>query len=194
MDALVLWREAALRGKLARSPSRSPSPGSEFNGRSRLKDIEEESPYFDGEGRHSARSSTDMSGTTVSEGGTPDGQTMTPRPSSSSWVRWWSRSRQAETAQRPDLRPMNTAPSSVVGRSVNVVCVAELLTVVSIHFLYSNGVVGQASMSQVRNPQNARHRLPQPCLCHQNWKAQLQTSLPTRRENRRENGMPRRCG
>lgn len=111
MDALVLWREAALHGKLARSPSRSPSPGYEYDRRSRLKGIEEESPYSDHEGRNSARSSADMSGTTISGGDNADGQTTTSRPSSSSWVRWWSRSRREE---RPDLRSMNTAPSSVV--------------------------------------------------------------------------------
>ncbi|KAF9814396.1 hypothetical protein IEO21_05130 [Rhodonia placenta] len=93
MDALLLWRDAALRGKLASSPtpSRSPSPG------------------------HSPRSSSDMSESTVV--GRDSDTRSTASPYSSSWVRWWGRSRRAETAQRPDLRPMNTAPSTMV-RSV----------------------------------------------------------------------------
>jgi len=50
------------------------------------------------------RTPSDMSGSTVTE--------KTP-PSSSSWVRWWSRSRNAEPAQRPNLKSMNTAPPTV---------------------------------------------------------------------------------
>ncbi|PCH40827.1 LNS2-domain-containing protein [Wolfiporia cocos MD-104 SS10] len=105
MEALVLWREAALQGRLARSPSRSPSPGTDYI--ARLKGIEEEERHSDDERRHPDRAATDMSDSTVKASEGP------ARPSSSSWVRWWSRSRRAETAQRPDLRPMNTAPSSV---------------------------------------------------------------------------------
>ncbi|TFY64494.1 hypothetical protein EVJ58_g2591 [Rhodofomes roseus] len=105
MDALVLWRDAALRGKLARSPSRSPSLSWEER-RSRLKNIDEEVPYAsDEEPLHMDRTKSDMSGSTVTE--------KTPPPSSSSWVRWWSRSRNEEPTQRPNFKSMNTAPSTV---------------------------------------------------------------------------------
>lgn len=125
MDALVLWRDAALRGKLARSPSRSPSPG--WGGsRTPLKNIDEEGPYASDEDRRrpKERTSSDMSGSTVAE--------KTPPPSSSSWVRWWSRSRNAEPAQRPNLKSMNTAPTTMVRRS-------PLLCTLVLIFVHSKG-------------------------------------------------------
>ncbi|CCM00174.1 uncharacterized protein FIBRA_02202 [Fibroporia radiculosa] len=105
MDALVLWRDAALHGQLAQSQSRSPSPGAQ------LKDIQEEASYSDEERRQLKRSSANLSGTTMFA--PTNGDIAAPRPSSSSWVRWWSRSRRTENAQRPDLRAMNTAPSTM---------------------------------------------------------------------------------
>ncbi|KZT05643.1 LNS2-domain-containing protein [Laetiporus sulphureus 93-53] len=102
-DALIPWREAALRGKLTTSPSRSPSPG--WDGRSRLNNIEEEAPYSDDEQRRA-----DIAKTTANTSNTEGAVTHL---SSSSWVRWWSRSRRTDNAQRPGLRAMNTAPSTL---------------------------------------------------------------------------------
>ncbi|KAI0941358.1 hypothetical protein AcW1_004905 [Taiwanofungus camphoratus] len=117
MGALVIWRESALRDKFLESQSRSPSPTSDDD-RSRLKNIEEEA-YSSDERRNPKRISTDLSDAAFSNGADTsiDQTTPTPRPSSSSWTRWWSRSRRAETAPRPDLRSMNTAPSTVIPRT-----------------------------------------------------------------------------
>ncbi|EMD40588.1 hypothetical protein CERSUDRAFT_130588 [Gelatoporia subvermispora B] len=91
MDALVLWRKSALRNKALHLPSRSTSPAS------RLGDIEEETP--------GAQNATNE----ISEASVQaavDAATNQGKPSSSSWVRWWSRS-------RPDLKSAASTPTTL---------------------------------------------------------------------------------
>lgn len=92
MDALILWRNGALRSKFAQVSSRPVSPGRSDDG-----DLSEPLPLD----------------TPSERGSTPTDQSSTRKPSSSSWARWWRR-RDTDNS-RPDLRPVNSAPSGVVG-------------------------------------------------------------------------------
>ena len=95
MDALSLWRDGALRSKYAQVSSRPVSPGRSDDG-----DLSEPLPLD-----------------TPSESGSARIDQSPPnsarKPSSSSWVRWWRR-RETDNS-RPELRPVNSAPSEVVG-------------------------------------------------------------------------------
>ncbi|TBU47240.1 LNS2-domain-containing protein [Dichomitus squalens] len=100
MDALITWRQAALRDQQSLFSSRpaSPSPLSE-----------DESVKSEGdepaEERRPQRAKTDTALAV-------DGSGKEPAPTSSSWVRWWSRSRRGETA-RPEIGHTNSEPSAV---------------------------------------------------------------------------------
>ncbi|KAL6305763.1 Lipin/Ned1/Smp2-domain-containing protein [Sparassis latifolia] len=110
MDALVIWRESARNGKLARFSSRSPSPG-RSDERSRLKEIEEEILDRPQINRTSTDTSDNAAPATIT---TVSGQAE--KASSSPWVRWWSRSRRE--ASRPDLRPSNSAPPDMTRKGL----------------------------------------------------------------------------
>lgn len=99
MDALVLWREAAL-AKGPQMSSRPVSPVSDDDRRHRTRSIETEDALSSGDERP-----------LVQRAATADVQPQ-KKPSSSSWVRWWSRShRDADTASaRPELRPIVSEP------------------------------------------------------------------------------------
>ncbi len=103
MEALVAWREAALQDQRSLVSSRpvSPQPFSEdeyaksedeADDRRLRRTVTESSVASDASGKDSAATRT---------------------PTSSSWVRWWTRSRRAEGAVRPDLGHTNSEPSSV---------------------------------------------------------------------------------
>ena len=101
MDALNTWRESALQDKQPLLSSRpvSPQPLSE-----------DESVKSDGDepsDRRIKRVSTAPASDAMKSG---KDLAATRTPSSSSWVRWWSRSRRAET--RPDLGHTNSEPSA----------------------------------------------------------------------------------
>ena len=102
MDALHTWRESALEDKrpLLSSRPASPQPLSE-----------DESVKSDGDepsNRRIKRISTDTPSATAKVG---KDAAAARNPTSSSWVRWWSRSRRAETT-RPDLGHTNSEPSA----------------------------------------------------------------------------------
>ncbi|KAI0092200.1 Lipin/Ned1/Smp2-domain-containing protein [Irpex rosettiformis] len=93
MEALALWREAALtQAPQVSSRPVSPEPSDR---------------------RDRSRTSGDEA---LSGDEKPNEPTTTPpvKPSSSSWVRWWSRSRRSDTI-RPSLRPAISAPSDPDG-------------------------------------------------------------------------------
>lgn len=113
MESLCVWRESAIKNRYSHRLSRSVSSG--LDGElSRMQEEEDENWSSDDRGV-SKRSTTELYTPvhkTVTE--SLDGSPSTSgKPSSSSWARWWSRSRQAETP-RPDLKPVNSAPSDVV--------------------------------------------------------------------------------
>ncbi len=102
MDALVTWRQTALyyqRSLLSSRPT-SPTPLSE-----------DES--VKSEGDEPARKRRNKHTATNSHIGV-DGVGKEPvrTPTSSSWVRWWSRRSRVEAA-RPDLGHTNSEPSTV---------------------------------------------------------------------------------
>ncbi|KAI0375900.1 LNS2-domain-containing protein [Pilatotrama ljubarskyi] len=101
MDALVTWRDSALRDKHSHLSSRptSPSPISEDEA------VKSEGDEPDLEERRPKRSVTAI-GNETSADSSPG-----RAPTSSSWVRWWSRSRRTETS-RPDLSHTNSEPSA----------------------------------------------------------------------------------
>lgn len=114
MDALVLWREAALT-KERQVSSRPVSPASDderMRTRTRSMDTEaddavlalsgDEQTLSSGDERQRPKraSTTDVSGVVQ-----PFSQ---KKPSSGSWVRWWSRKRDVEN--RPELRPAASEP------------------------------------------------------------------------------------
>ncbi|KAI9068467.1 LNS2-domain-containing protein [Trametes sanguinea] len=102
MDALVTWRESALRDKqsshLSSRPT-SPQPLSEDEA------IKSEGDEPSSEDRRPKRSATAIGNETAADSATGRA------PTSSSWVRWWSRSRRTE-ATRPDLSHTNSEPST----------------------------------------------------------------------------------
>ncbi|KAI0751040.1 Lipin/Ned1/Smp2-domain-containing protein [Daedaleopsis nitida] len=106
MDALVTWREAAMHDKHSLISSRpvSPQPLSE-------DECVKSEDEFDS-GRRFKRAVTDSS---VSSDATNENAT-TRTPTSSSWARWWSRSRRADTA-RPDMSHRRSEPSVAAGTS-----------------------------------------------------------------------------
>ncbi|KAH9943217.1 LNS2-domain-containing protein [Epithele typhae] len=95
MDALVTWRESALRDKQPLISSRpgSPQPLSE-----------DESVKSDGDEPRNRRAKPTPTGKMLNN------ETVTRTPTSSSWVRWWSRSRRAE-GTRPELSHASSEPS-----------------------------------------------------------------------------------
>ena len=101
MEALVTWREAALHDMQSLVSSRPVSPQPLSEDESVKSEDELDSA------RRFKRTVTDSSVSMV------DGATKDPRtPSSSSWTRWWSRSRRAEGA-RPDIGHTASDPSAV---------------------------------------------------------------------------------
>ncbi|KAI0650498.1 Lipin/Ned1/Smp2-domain-containing protein [Trametes meyenii] len=102
MDALVTWRESALRDKSSHLSSRptSPSPVSEDEA------IRSEGDEPALEDRRPTRSVTAIGNETAVDG-------TNRAPTSSSWVRWWSRSRRADTT-RPDMGHMSSDPSAAL--------------------------------------------------------------------------------
>ncbi|KAI0660749.1 Lipin/Ned1/Smp2-domain-containing protein [Cubamyces menziesii] len=109
MDALITWRESALRDKHSHLSSRptSPQPLSEDEA------IKSEGDEPASEDRRPKRS--------VTATGTESAADSTGRaPTSSSWVRWWSRSRRTEAA-RPDLSHTNSEPSAAIAAKLRAV-------------------------------------------------------------------------
>ncbi|KAI0796995.1 Lipin/Ned1/Smp2-domain-containing protein [Abortiporus biennis] len=98
IDAIALWREGALRSKSANQliSSRPVSPAASDRVR-RAQSVDSNEPLSGDES-------------------TPTKAQPEKKPSSSSWVRWWSRSRKESESSRPDLRPTNSAPSTVPNR------------------------------------------------------------------------------
>lgn len=94
MDALELWRQAALKGGPQVS-SRPVSPMEDEDRRLRTTSMDTED---------------NLSNMEQQANGQAD---QTAKPTSSSWVRWWSRSRRADTI-RPELRPASSEPPDVV--------------------------------------------------------------------------------
>ncbi|TFK94213.1 LNS2-domain-containing protein [Polyporus arcularius HHB13444] len=103
MEALVAWREAALQDQRSLVSSRpvSPQPFSEDE----YAKSEDEA-----DDRRLRRAVTESS---VASDASGKDSAATRTPTSSSWVRWWTRSRRAEGAVRPDLGHTNSEPSSV---------------------------------------------------------------------------------
>ncbi|OBZ70053.1 Nuclear elongation and deformation protein 1 [Grifola frondosa] len=110
MDALIHWREAAIRRRLS---SRFASPTSDDDV-SRPKEIDEDVLSSSDERPHTKRASTDIF-PPADKNRTTEAEGETGKPSSSPWVRWWGRSRRVEVA-RPDLRLVNTEPFNVAAR------------------------------------------------------------------------------
>lgn len=99
MEALVLWREAALEKGAPEASSRAVSPA----------------PYSDTEDVMLSGSESRPQRPALQRASTTeDGHPIAPKPSSSSWIRWWSRRTADSTGARPDLRPMSSAPSNLV--------------------------------------------------------------------------------
>ncbi|KAH9850822.1 LNS2-domain-containing protein [Lenzites betulinus] len=101
MEALVTWRESALRDKHSHISSRPTSPTLVSDDEAAKSEGDE--PNM--QDRRPMRSITVIGNETAGD--------SSPRaaPTSSSWVRWWSRSRHTETT-RPDLSHTNSEPSS----------------------------------------------------------------------------------
>ena len=100
MDALITWRQTALHDQRSLLSSRPTSPSPLSEDESVKSEGDEPS-----EERRPQRSKTDSSLTV-------DGAGKEPAPTSSSWVRWWSRSRRADAA-RPEIGHTNSEPSTV---------------------------------------------------------------------------------
>ena len=99
MDALELWRQAALtKGPQASSRPVSPFPDDDARSQGTAVDTED------------TLVSEDEHRVTNIQDSVPS---PTTKPTSSSWVRWWSRSRRAD-ASRPELRAVNSEPPEVV--------------------------------------------------------------------------------
>ena len=99
MNALVVWREGALRTKSGSGllSSRPVSP----EAAERLR--RPSSGDFDAA---EFKPPSDQKAEEL-----PPPLPVAKKPSSSSWVRWWSRSRRDTDASRPELRPANSEPS-----------------------------------------------------------------------------------
>lgn len=82
MDALILWRDATLREKAAGLPTRPSSPLSEANSEEAVKSDEAAS---DDRLLHNRSQSEPVE--------KAPGSDASGKPTSSSWVQWWSRSR-----------------------------------------------------------------------------------------------------
>ncbi|KAI0720361.1 Lipin/Ned1/Smp2-domain-containing protein [Cerioporus squamosus] len=110
MEALVTWREAALQDQRSLVSSRpvSPQPLSE-----------EESARSDEEGDNRRLRRTVTESSVASDASGKD-NASTRTPTSSSWVRWWSRSRRVEGTTRPDLGHTSSDPSSVAGSKADL--------------------------------------------------------------------------
>ena len=113
MDALVLWRQAALdQGGAPQASSRAASPTPYSDTDDNALSGDESRPERPALGRSS----------TVGD----EGKASTPKPSSSSWIRWWSRRTADSTNGRPELRPANSAPSE--GEQRNAALLARAAT------------------------------------------------------------------
>lgn len=113
MDSLCLWRDTALKSRYSHRLSRSVSSGFDDE-RTRIQ--EEDSGNWPSDDRGLGPRSTVELYTPVRKTVTEpsDGSVSASRkPTSSSWSRWWSRSKDGEIA-RPDLKPLNSAPPEVV--------------------------------------------------------------------------------
>lgn len=107
MDALVLWRQAALVKGAPQASSRAASP----------------TPFSDEE---SALSGDESRPERPTLGRSSAGDGGQPKPSSSSWIRWWSRRTADSTASRPELKHGSSAPSELVcGNNCLVILPAE---------------------------------------------------------------------
>ncbi|OAX33778.1 LNS2-domain-containing protein, partial [Rhizopogon vinicolor AM-OR11-026] len=105
MDALRLWVE-----KAPREPSRALSEPPSFmrdQPESRMDEREEEPVTGGDEQEPVSSSSGDERGGKRAESEPPEPHR---KPTSSSWVRWWIRSRDITEADRPPLRVSNTLP------------------------------------------------------------------------------------
>lgn len=113
MDSLCVWRDTALKSRYSHRLSRSVSSAFDDE-RTRIQDEDSGNWHSDDRGL-GPRSTVELYTPvrkTVTE--PSDGSASTSRkPTSSSWSRWWSRSKEGETA-RPDLKPLNSAPPEVV--------------------------------------------------------------------------------
>ncbi len=100
MDALFMWREAAL-AKDPQVSSRPISPVSDDDRRQRVQSMDSEDAYSSGDERpiHPKRAAT------------ADQVQPQKKPSSSSWVRWWSRSRLNDDSALPEMRPLRSEPT-----------------------------------------------------------------------------------
>lgn len=113
IEAVRLWREGALRSKTTQLSSRptSPSPPPIHDRTRRVSSVDFGQQPTPSEERPRRPS---ISGEVPADARTT---ASVKKPSSSSWVRWWSRSRrdsrEAEPS-RPGLRPMDSAPSTIV--------------------------------------------------------------------------------
>ncbi|KAI9000775.1 LNS2-domain-containing protein [Trametes punicea] len=119
MEALVTWRESALRDQQSshlssRSPSLQPLSEDEA--------IKSEGDEPASEGRRPKRSITSIGNETAA-----DSAASRAAPTSSSWVRWWSRSRRTETA-RPDFNHTNSEPPAVAAAKLKVAGSEEVTT------------------------------------------------------------------
>ncbi|KAI0080626.1 LNS2-domain-containing protein [Panus rudis PR-1116 ss-1] len=98
MHALAVWRERALRSKTSQLASSRPVSPSPSPRRARSVDsVDERMP------EEKVQFPTDPK----------KERPTTTKPSSSSWVRWWSRSRREDDSARPELRPVSSAPTDV---------------------------------------------------------------------------------
>ncbi|KAG6854354.1 hypothetical protein C0991_007859 [Blastosporella zonata] len=127
MQALVVWRDATLKQKALRPPSRPTSPVSDEE----INDLPSPPPSSDeqSEERHHHRSKSEPP------------EKVQGKPTSTSWVKWWSRSGQkketkeveeleqapALMTERPGIRGTNSAPLEMVeGRSAQHVDLKRL--------------------------------------------------------------------
>jgi phosphatidate phosphatase LPIN len=104
MDALRLWVENA-----PREPSRAISePPSFMREQPELRmDDREEEPVISADEQEPVSSGSEERGGKRAESVPPEPHR---KPTSSSWVRWWNRSRDITEADRPVLRVSNTIP------------------------------------------------------------------------------------
>ncbi|KAJ7228307.1 nuclear elongation and deformation protein 1 [Mycena pura] len=100
MDALVFWREALVRQTKAGIPLRPTSPASDESSEEDGKSPPG-TPTYDDDKQYYNRSMSE-----------PPEQVLKERPTSTSWVRWWSRSKHATPAKddRPPLPWTASAP------------------------------------------------------------------------------------
>ncbi|EKM59320.1 uncharacterized protein PHACADRAFT_191669 [Phanerochaete carnosa HHB-10118-sp] len=98
MEALLLWRRAALEKGPPQASSRAASPA----------------PFSDEESALSGDESRPERPRLARPSTGDEGKPVAPKPSSSSWIRWWSRRTADSTSPtRPDLKQGNSAPSEL---------------------------------------------------------------------------------